>query len=922
MEKKFSLGLVALFAAGVGGGQYFAQEGEPSVVSLPGAATPGGVEPLLTLAPELRRPLDTDLLTGLERIDLYQVGNEQQADQALVDDPEVLDEIQGFMEVYQGQYTIVRLQLLADELADIYRGRGLTLASVTLPAQDLLNPRVTLNLVPGPLAPVVAAAPQVPQTEQLLPSVTQVLSMLPADTTAALALPSDAQIPARVLLPPAPPLPTSRRAMIPEQGFAMPVSRGAVPGAATPGGVQPDLRTSVASSRNAAEQRLSTLDQVLSEPLSNTPVQSTPPPSTVLPSTALQNSLSENTASLNQSSSLATAANQGLPASGVQGAAASLAALQASAGASAVVTSVVAGAVAGVAASAVAALPDAATPGGVQPGSLKSPQKPAAEPPLNIPAKPSRPFDSDAGPQISLEQIELYQIGAVPEGGKTRVDDAEVLAQIQQFMAAYQGQYTIGRLQQLADELTRIYRGRGLILATVYLPAQDVLNQRVELNLLPGRLAKVVPEGQQSYDAEQLGRPFSEVLNKPLLKEGVESALLSLLSYPGLQVTGMLEPGEQLGTASLVLNVAQEDPVEGVVYADNYGSRFTGEERLGLGLGINNPFGLVDRLQLDLLVQNKPQDDGSRSVEHTLYGGIGYSFRPVDPRYTVGVNLSHNQYDVGRDLASFQFDGVTDQIRLHVKKQLVRSRTRNLFVETALASKTAVSERADLEESRDELTNLELAFGFDLFDRFLLGGYSEGQLRWVHGIEDFLGSMGKDDPNASRSSTVEGKADGGFDKLEFNLQRHQNLSAGNALMFRFNSQYSNDPLVSLEQFGLGGVASVRAYSGAEYMADKGFYAGLELRSNAPGFADRASFNGRTWGQSLQLSVFADYARGYKNDALGNEIEQIALSGAGVGLRLMPSNSLSLNATLATPLGSVKPSSGRDPQFFVDISYSF
>jgi hemolysin activation/secretion protein len=286
------------------------------------------------------------------------------------------------------------------------------------------------------------------------------------------------------------------------------------------------------------------------------------------------------------------------------------------------------------------------------------------------------------------------------------------------------------------------------------------------------------------------------------------------------------------------------------------------------------------------------------------------------------VQASHNQYDVGRDLASFQYDGVTDQLRLHVKKQLVRSRTRNLFVETALASKRAVSERAGQKQSRDALTNLELALDFDLFDRVLRGGYNEGQVRWVHGVEDFLGSMGQDDPDASRTSAGNNKADGDFDKLEFSLQRQQNIAAGSALVIRVNGQYSNDPLVSLEQFGLGGVASVRAYSGAEYMADKGVYAGLELRANAPGFAASEFYSGRSWGQSLQLSVFADYARGYKNAALGGEIEQISLSGVGVGLRLMPSNNLSLNVTLATPLGSTRPSGGKDPQLFVDLSYSF
>ena len=181
--------------------------------------------------------------------------------------------------------------------------------------------------------------------------------------------------------------------------------------------------------------------------------------------------------------------------------------------------------------------------------------------------------------------------------------------------------------------------------------------------------------------------------------------------------------------------------------------------------------------------------------------------------------------------------------------------------------------------------------------------------------------MDNKDLNASRSSS-KGPVPADFNILEFNLSRYQRLSDNNALILKLNAQYSPDSLFSVKQFSLGGFDSVRAYPGGEYLADSGFYTGFELISNAPGFTDRPAFNDRTWGEVLQFMLFADYAHGYKNNALIGEESELELSGLGVGLRFLPAESFTATLTVATPIGSREASNNRDPQVYGELNYLF
>lgn len=564
-------------------------------------------------------------------------------------------------------------------------------------------------------------------------------------------------------------------------------------------------------------------------------------------------------------------------------------------------------------------LPDAASPGGVQRPIEPLPIEPTETQGFAIPPRIERE-ENDTGPTFTITKIKLLE--RFPDNVFKKIDDQVIQEMIAQVIETRDNVFNLGRLQALADQLTNYYREKGSILATVYLPAQDVVDESVELHLLQGVLEGVEIEGESKYSDSQLEKAFENQLDKVVNKESLESGLLTLLDYPGVNISGTLRPGDALGAAKIALEVQPGEKYSATVFTDNYGSRYTGENGIGGAVTINNLLGYADILTLNAAVQKKPSVEGEKKINHSLSGGLNYSFRPFDPSYIVSVGYSASRYEIGRELSELGFEGSTKNGSIKVRKQLKRSRTSNQYLEAGLELKSAKTLRDDKVQSHDRLTNIVLEAGFDHIDSFAGGGYNQGSVTVVSGLDNVLGSLSNADSDISRTGQS-GPAPIDFKKLKFNFSRYQKINDELSVALKMQGQYSNDALVSVEQFGLGGINNVKAYSGAEFMADKAVYLGAELIARAPGFSQKPAFNDRTWGEVLQVSMFVDYAKGYKNDALENEDASATLKGVGVGLRLTPAKGVSFNLSVAKPLGgSAAAKNGRNPQIFARLQYSF
>jgi hemolysin activation/secretion protein len=567
--------------------------------------------------------------------------------------------------------------------------------------------------------------------------------------------------------------------------------------------------------------------------------------------------------------------------------------------------------------------PDAARPGAqrLEPDAPRLP--PDIGPLFEVTPALERPLDVDAGEKVKVQRFELTGMVDRPEQGISRADLERLLEE--QRRARPDG-FTVGQLQQVADRVTGYYRERGLLLAQAVVPVQTVSEGVVEIEVLEGILGRVLVEGNTMYEGELLSGPFAKLLNRPVTQEAVESAMLSVSDLPGLTAFGVFQPGQDVGQTDLVIKVDKERRFEGEIRYDNHGVRETGERRARFEAAVNNPTGSGDRLELIGLHTFMP--------DNSYYYGAHYQ-RPLRANHElVEVGYDRNPFDVGGAFRNQDIFGETESGYLGWTHRFVRSRQNNLSSHLELNRKQARTEIRGAEINRDDLTVLSASLDYDAVDS-RYSGINAASLRYHRGFNDFLGAMGS--PGDALTARVRPSRQGGsgrfaagqFDKWSLYLTRLQSLRPlGDAfrhqsLLLRGELHSSNDLLVPLEQYAIGGPNNVRAYQPAEVLFDEGWFFSAEWIINAPGFADEpAHFGTRTWGEMLQLSLFYDAAGGRLNDPLPTDRASGNYNGAGVSVTFNNPDAFATRFTFASPINGPEPVNERNPQYWIDLSLFF
>lgn len=566
-------------------------------------------------------------------------------------------------------------------------------------------------------------------------------------------------------------------------------------------------------------------------------------------------------------------------------------------------------------------LPDLITPGGVDPSRQNNIVLPEQAPDyFPIPPIMDRPLDVKDGPKVEVEKIILLD---VVEHHDITIDSLNL--SVEQWLNNQQrisletnkdsNAITIGQIQFITDKITQLYRQKGYILAQAYLPPQKVTSGTVKIKVIEGKLGNVSAVGNYYYDETTYTKYFDKHLNQAVNKHEMERLLLLINDFPGFGVTGSFKKGTAIGASDLQLLVQSEDRFNGFIRYDNYGSEFTGDRRFLVGLGVNGLFNQVNQLNVQLLKTHSPSNSD--------YYSINFEQLIFDEATYAGFSYNTNDYNIGRQLQSLGIDGDSEYAEIYIRRAFIKSREQNLYGRFSLTTKEAVSNSdTGVQLAKDELTVLSAQLVFDSIDeRF--NGINIADITYSQGLGDTLGSM--DGSNAEDSGRQGGsgkKAGAHFDKWNLNYARVQSLPYEQSLIIKLNTQYSDDLLTSLEQFQLGGPNSVRAYPVSEYLSDKGYLASLEWSVGLPFVGDYNAFSGKKWRDIFNLSFFYDSTKGWINDPLLFQKDDISLEGYGFAIQLKEINGLVGRFYVAKPLGNPEPSNDREPQYYFEFSYNF
>jgi hemolysin activation/secretion protein len=496
-------------------------------------------------------------------------------------------------------------------------------------------------------------------------------------------------------------------------------------------------------------------------------------------------------------------------------------------------------------------------------------------------------LDENGFTERDLKDIGSFLRDILDRGVLPDEEDAVNLVRMVKESEFQRGWITIEQLDSIALSVTEFYRERGFILATAFVPEQEVDAEdgTIKLNVLEGTLGAVTVSNNQIFTETVISSAFSDEVGEAVTEERIEGALRRINDLPGVRVRGSFSPGQNVGETRLNLGVLEEKAWASRILYDNHGSETTGENRIFATTEWLNIANRGHRLVAGVLQSEGP--------DSSTYGLVEYELPfTEDGRGKVRGSISSNQFSVNGLANLPEIIGETDNYAISAYYQFLRSRTLNLRAQMGYTLKDVIFEVGELTTlSSDEVIEV----------LSLAGDYTQ---LWDERQLLLTGRFGID-----QGHVKEGEARGqstDFTKVLLNANLLKRFSIPNWLtkrdsffnfVVKMNMQYTEKFLSSVEQFSLGGPSAVRAFGVSDISVDSGIYAGVELFFDMP-FDLVSRFNLPI--EQPRPFVFFDYGYGVARGVSGASDNDATVKGFGLGFRAVWPGKVTANFVFAKP----------------------
>jgi hemolysin activation/secretion protein len=441
-------------------------------------------------------------------------------------------------------------------------------------------------------------------------------------------------------------------------------------------------------------------------------------------------------------------------------------------------------------------------------------------------------------------------------------------------------------LEDISDKVTAYLKGKGWFIARAYLPQQDVTSGLIEIAITQGRSdgninirrderARVCPTliRGMAMEAVRSGRPINE--------RSLERSVLLMNDLPGVQAKASVSVGKNPGTSAIDLLVTDGPLINGAVWGDNEGSRYTGKWRGSAMASVSDPFGCGD--QLTFL---------ATEAQGLVQGRVGYNY-PLSPK-GIRLNFAYTgmRYELGDALASLNYKGRSSVLEGGLSYPVLRSRNDNVRFNYTYAYKTLIDSQAGSDIHNKEILSVNAVVNGDHTDSW----FSGGKTNWNVGVTS--GSFHEANPVTSADALLN-RTEGYYTRFNMGLSRLQRLSERVNLNLSWNGQYSLCNLDSSEKLSLGGPNGIRAYPSGEGAGDEGHLFNAEVRYVLP--------TPPAWG-NFQFVTFYDLGRiTLQKDSVtplstATNRNEYWLHGAGLGLNYTFNARVSLRFVWAHVIG--------------------
>jgi len=529
---------------------------------------------------------------------------------------------------------------------------------------------------------------------------------------------------------------------------------------------------------------------------------------------------------------------------------------------------------------------------------LPEPTLPGGESDIQLP-EPLAPEEGEMLEEPEEEEQLTVMIRDIRFSGNEVITTEELEAIAKDFEGR---DLTLEEMSELVDLITITYQERGYILARAYLPKQDIQDGVLEIAVMEGNIGEFKVSGDSVYADQVIKRYFVGQLEDGVVKEeALEKALVLTNQLPDVKAGVVLQRGKKPGDVDVVVDAKDTGWLTAGINLsldyNNYGSPLTSQNRYGATMNIVE-HRLGSKLYLRGVVGDHVEDAALFLGTYTI---------PV-LRYGTQIELGYlrGNFLVGQNLADLGFDGDTQIYGGKVTHPFIAKRNRSLKFTLGYDHKDSKTKIQDEVTNIDELDAAFFTIDYESLDRYL--GKNLFSFRGVFGKLDLF----QDKPPTRQNP------DEHYERFTLSALRIQKLFGYNNLIVRGAGQVTNDRLVAIETFVIGGYGSVRGYDPATFLGDSGFTLSAEINFAPPGLAEKNLFNQKV-AQMIQLAAFYDYGAAFTNDPLPGEITQNHLDGYGLGLRVFYKNRFTFKYDYAIPIRRIPGQSSAINYFLVSLN---
>lgn len=461
---------------------------------------------------------------------------------------------------------------------------------------------------------------------------------------------------------------------------------------------------------------------------------------------------------------------------------------------------------------------------------------------------------------------------------------------------------TIDDVEKARAALEKTYQDAGFLTVSINIPQQDVDKGIVKLEVLEGRVERLRVKDAHYYSLGVIKERVPEFAegNVPNFTKAAQQ-LATVNRGANRQVAPILRPGKSPGKVEIDLKVQDQIPLHGSLELNDKYSANTTETRLNGSVRYENLWQRDHSISLSFQVS--PQNTSEVKV---LSGTYLIPTLAGDYFAAYGVISRSNIAAVG-DVNVIGNGNIIGLRYIHPLPQ----------AEGYYHTMTLGADYKDFKESVILLgaDGFKTPIAYSAFSATYDGTYQAEQFQTQAsaGVSFGVRGLGNKEREFADKRFL---AKPNFAALHTDIKHLQKLPYSWALQAQVSGQLTDAPLISAEQFAVGGADSVRGYYESNSLGDSGYWASLELRTPSLNKYIKQSF------KELYAYSFVDggYVKTY--NALSGQIPSNHLLSTGLGIKLKAEKGLYADLDYAHVLQTAGQVKNGDDRLHFKLGYEW